>query len=259
MSDNSQTASSPIARAGRVISSSAEYVVALGLLLVCAVVGLAVWLSGPSAPQEEEVIRIVAPAQLAVEDEISEEQLAEEQAALARLQEQLRLSLEEVESAGRQEFEQAERARQEELERQAEAERRAAELAEQQRLAEEKVARLQAELEARRKRAAAEAARAESAAAKPQRTSATVDWSSCRKPVYPRSARMNGDEGLVVLALDIDAVGRVTDGRIQKSSGSRDLDRTTLRALRQCAFNPATVDGQPNAVTGLVEFNWSLR
>lgn len=259
MSENTQATPSPLVRAGQAIASSAEYVVALALLLVCAVVGLAVWLSGPSAPQEDEVIRIVAPAQMAAEDEVSEQQLAEEQAALERLQEQLRQSLLEVESAGRQEYEQAERERIEEQERQAEAERRAEELAEQQRLAEEKVARLQAELEARRQRAAAAAARNSVAAEEPRRTSAKVDWSSCRKPVYPRSARLNGDEGLVVLALDIDAVGRVTDGRIQKSSGSRDLDRTTLRALRECAFTPATVNGEPTAVTGLVEFNWSLR
>ncbi len=259
MSDSTQVSESSIARVGRAISGSAEYVVALGLLLVCAVVGLAVWFSGSAdSPDEDSVIRIVAPAQTAQDVEVSEEQLAEEQAALEALQDQLRQSLQDVEAAGRQEFEAAERERQEELERQAAAERRAAELAEQQRLAEEKVARLQAELEARRKRLAAEFSR-QTPVAEPVRTSATVDWDSCRKPVYPRSSRMNGEEGLVTLALDIDADGRVQDGRIQQSSGSRELDRTTLRALRQCRFNPATVDGKPTAVTGLVEFNWSLR
>ncbi|MGK2742082.1 energy transducer TonB [Tepidicaulis sp. LMO-SS28] len=66
------------------------------------------------------------------------------------------------------------------------------------------------------------------------------------QPPYPAAARRAGEEGRVVLMLFVAENGRVTDGRIETSSGFPRLDRTALmHALRNWRFTPATQDGQP--------------
>lgn len=245
---------------------SAELFVAVGLLLVCAVVGLTLWLGTGDSKEDKPTVVVVQPATIA---KASSSQNAEETAALEELQRSLRARLEAAEAEGRAQAEALAAA--EEAKQQAEAERAAAEEAERQRReAEAELARVQAELEARR-RAAAEAARAQAAAQANASsnaqdsppagidTAATIDWDSCRKPEYPRVSRMRGDEGLVVLALDINPQGEVSEGRIHQSSGHKPLDEATLRALSKCRFSPATRNGQAVAMTGLIEFGWSLR
>lgn len=244
------------------IGGSAEYVVALGLLLVCVAVGLAVWLSSDQGSPEPAQPRIVATGINSDEPSADPAELEAELAALRALQADLQASMSEVEAQAQQEFEAAQAQRQQmeaeqaaEAQRRAEAERRAAELAAQQRAAEERLARLQAQLAERERQQAAQAAAAPKA---PQTTPARVDWSSCSKPAYPRMAQLTGAEGTVILAMDLDARGQVLDGRIQTSSGHRSLDEATLRAVRRCDFTPATQNGQPVAITGLVEFAWRL-
>ncbi|HLQ39233.1 MAG TPA: energy transducer TonB, partial [Planctomycetota bacterium] len=53
--------------------------------------------------------------------------------------------------------------------------------------------------------------------------------------------------GKVEIELSLTAEGRVSAARVLQSSGHELLDQTTLAALRQWRFRPATRDGVPVA------------
>ena len=67
-------------------------------------------------------------------------------------------------------------------------------------------------------------------------------------PEYPRTALRNGESGTVLVRVAVDAGGMPTDVTLEKNSGSRDLDRAALEAVRKWRFQPAQRDGQ--AVAG---------
>ncbi len=235
------------------VGGSAEYAVALALLLVCGVVGGVIWLGGKQAAEPTKLAAAPAVSPALVQGQ----QDAAERQALEDLQREMRERMNEIEEQKRLEAEQAEQARLLAEHRQREL---AAAQAEKERLAEEARQRELSLREAAERRRRAELARQTAAAAarEPVRTSAMIRWSSCRQPEYPRSSRVAGEEGVVVLSLDVDETGLVTDGRIKESSGSQRLDLTTLRSLKKCRFDPATVDGVPQATTGDVRFAWTL-
>lgn len=56
------------------------------------------------------------------------------------------------------------------------------------------------------------------------------------KKRYPAAARRNGWEGTAVVALEIDAHGRLTEARIHRSSGYRVLDEAALAMMRTARF-----------------------
>lgn len=62
-------------------------------------------------------------------------------------------------------------------------------------------------------------------------------------PKYPRLARRRGLEGLVVLEVLVDVLGRVKDFHIFESSGHSVLDRAAVKAVRRWKFNAGTVGG----------------
>ena len=66
-------------------------------------------------------------------------------------------------------------------------------------------------------------------------------------PEYPASALRDGRSGTVVLKVRIDAEGNPGDIDIEKSSGTRALDRAARDAVRQWRFSPRTVGGTPVA------------
>ncbi|MBE8970945.1 TonB family protein [Nostocales cyanobacterium LEGE 12452] len=55
---------------------------------------------------------------------------------------------------------------------------------------------------------------------------------------YPEAARRRGVEGRVEVAVDTDAQGNVTNVRIARSSGNRDLDEETARQAREWKLKP---------------------
>lgn len=66
------------------------------------------------------------------------------------------------------------------------------------------------------------------------------------QPPYPPASRRMGEEGRVVLMLYVAEDGRVTEGRIDQSSGFSRLDNVALvHARRTWRFMPATLDGKP--------------
>jgi protein TonB len=90
------------------------------------------------------------------------------------------------------------------------------------------------------------------------RSAVLADASGCVKPDYPVNAARNGDTGTVTLALLVGTDGRVSGSRIQKSSGSRDLDRAAVNALSLCQFKPAMNNGVPEAGWAQIAYVWSL-
>ena len=89
---------------------------------------------------------------------------------------------------------------------------------------------------------------------------ASVDISSknMNPPRYPPAAARSGIEGEVILVIDVDANGNVTNVSVEKSSRNRDLDRAAMEAARKWRFNPANVNGQKAAGRVRVPVNFTL-
>lgn len=54
-----------------------------------------------------------------------------------------------------------------------------------------------------------------------------------------------GKEGMVVLVVDINAQGVVTDAKVVRSSGDARLDQAALSVVPKWTFNPAMENGKP--------------
>lgn len=67
-------------------------------------------------------------------------------------------------------------------------------------------------------------------------------------PVYPAIARSRGYEGMVLLAAEVAADGRVENLTIKKSSGYASLDRSALEAVKRWKFDPGRRMGKPVAM-----------
>jgi protein TonB len=62
-------------------------------------------------------------------------------------------------------------------------------------------------------------------------------------PVYPSDAKKRGEEGTVVLWVELTEEGRVESTTVSASSGYDSLDRAALDAVRRWRFQPAKVGG----------------
>lgn len=81
---------------------------------------------------------------------------------------------------------------------------------------------------------------------------------SCEVPPYPASAAREGATGTVRWALLVGVNGRVTDAKLEKTSGHRDLDKAARVALSTCRFTPVSVDGVPEPAWTVMEYIWTL-
>jgi len=90
------------------------------------------------------------------------------------------------------------------------------------------------------------------------RTAVLADPNACTLPDYPARAARDGTTGTTLLALLVGVDGRVTSSRIERSSGSRDLDRAAVGALSLCRFKPATNNGVPEAGWAQLAYVWTL-
>ena len=79
------------------------------------------------------------------------------------------------------------------------------------------------------------------------------------RPDYPEASVRLGEEGSVVLTVLVDVNGRVTDARIDQTSGYDRLDRGALNeALRSYRFVPGTENGQPRAMWHKIKVTFRL-
>lgn len=81
---------------------------------------------------------------------------------------------------------------------------------------------------------------------------------SARPPAYPESARRRGEQGRVVLRVDVSADGLPVDVSVAEGSGFPSLDAAALGAVRQWRFVPAISGGTPVAATAQVPIRFRL-
>jgi periplasmic protein TonB len=72
-----------------------------------------------------------------------------------------------------------------------------------------------------------------------------VKAKNCREPDYPPVSERLGEAGTVVLQLLVGVDGKVTDAKVETSSGFDRLDKAALAALSRCKFTPGEVNGAP--------------
>jgi protein TonB len=77
-------------------------------------------------------------------------------------------------------------------------------------------------------------------------------------PSYPAFSRRLGEEGKVVLRVELDETGRVERATIKTSSGYARLDDAALNAVMEWRCHPAQRDGQPVRAVALQPFNFAL-
>ncbi len=63
-------------------------------------------------------------------------------------------------------------------------------------------------------------------------------------PRYPNAALRNGESGTVLVRVEVDANGMPAGVALVQRSGSRDLDRAAMEAVRRWRFLPAQRDGR---------------
>lgn len=78
-------------------------------------------------------------------------------------------------------------------------------------------------------------------------------------PAYPAAAMRRGDAGTVIVRVQVGPDGTPTDAEVVSRSGSRDLDRAALEAVRRWRFNPAQRDGQAIASSVVIPIDFNLQ
>jgi periplasmic protein TonB len=77
-------------------------------------------------------------------------------------------------------------------------------------------------------------------------------------PRYPAAAMRRGVTGTVLVRVEVGADGLPTDVQVAQRSGSRELDRAAVDAVRDWRFMPGQRDGQPVASVVTIPIDFSL-
>lgn len=75
-------------------------------------------------------------------------------------------------------------------------------------------------------------------------------------PRYPSAALRKGESGTVLVRVEVDATGMPAGVALVQRSGSRDLDRAAMEAVRGWRFQPAQRDGQPIAASLVIPIDF---
>ncbi|MBM3392799.1 MAG: energy transducer TonB [Betaproteobacteria bacterium] len=78
-------------------------------------------------------------------------------------------------------------------------------------------------------------------------------------PAYPATARRLGEEGTVVLRVELDEAGTVAAARVASGSGHARLDEAAVAAVRNWRCRPALRDGRPIRAMALQPFRFVLQ
>ncbi|WP_428313021.1 energy transducer TonB [Hydrocarboniphaga sp.] len=78
----------------------------------------------------------------------------------------------------------------------------------------------------------------------------------CREPDYPAVSERLGETGSVTLQLLVGIDGKVTDSKVQTSSGFERLDKAAQAALSRCKFEPGSVDGKPSPAWAQLKYTF---
>lgn len=75
-------------------------------------------------------------------------------------------------------------------------------------------------------------------------------------PDYPAAALRRGESGTVMVRVEVDAAGMPVNVSLDKRSGSRDLDRAAMDAVKRWRFQPAQREGQAVASSLVVPIDF---
>ena len=78
-------------------------------------------------------------------------------------------------------------------------------------------------------------------------------------PDYPTLSRRLGEEGKLMLQVELDESGRISNTRIVNSSGYSRLDNAALAAVKSWRCKPAVRDGKPVRAIALQPFNFVIQ
>lgn len=78
-------------------------------------------------------------------------------------------------------------------------------------------------------------------------------------PAYPPLSRRLGEEGKLVLRVELDENGRVNVAHVVNSSGFKRLDEAAMVAVKTWRCNPPQRNGQPVRAIALQPFNFVLQ
>jgi protein TonB len=78
-------------------------------------------------------------------------------------------------------------------------------------------------------------------------------------PAYPAISRRLGEEGKLVLRVELDEKGRIYVAQVVNSSGFKRLDEAAMAAVKTWRCNPPVRDGQPVRAVALQPFNFVLQ
>ncbi|HEY6044742.1 MAG TPA: TonB family protein [Nitrosospira sp.] len=78
-------------------------------------------------------------------------------------------------------------------------------------------------------------------------------------PAYPSLSRRLGEEGKLVLRVELDEKGRVNVAQVVNSSGFKRLDEAAMAAVKTWRCNPPVRNGQPVRAVALQPFNFVLQ
>jgi periplasmic protein TonB len=82
---------------------------------------------------------------------------------------------------------------------------------------------------------------------------------SLPSPAYPRESRLRGEEGTVVVEVNIGAEGVASDFRVVDDAGFPRLADAALAAVRKARFRPAIENGRAVACSVRIPFRFRLR
>lgn len=87
----------------------------------------------------------------------------------------------------------------------------------------------------------------------------SVSCPELNAPDYPAISRRLGEEGKLMLQVELDESGRISNTRIINSSGYSRLDNAALAAVKTWRCRPAVRDGQPVKAIALQPFNFVIQ
>jgi len=90
-------------------------------------------------------------------------------------------------------------------------------------------------------------------------TELSVTCPELSPPSYPSLSRRLGEEGKLVLRVELDKNGHVTTASVIESSSFKRLDEAALAAVKTWRCNPALRNGQPVRAVALQPFNFVLQ
>jgi TonB family protein len=90
-------------------------------------------------------------------------------------------------------------------------------------------------------------------------TTSGTDVASIPQPIYPKESRRLGEQGTVLLEVEIKSDGSIGEIKILQHPGHERLVNAAIDAIKKARIDPAIEDGKPIASMVRVPFNFVLR